>query len=86
MCMNKFEAMVQTYEHKRQVSWNITSIIHDLLLRSLLHDDSKLESPEVDIFTEYTPKLANTTYGSEEYKQYLKEMQEIGRASCRERV
>lgn len=73
--MDKFETMVQTYEHKRQVSWNITNIIHDLLLRSLQHDDSKLESPEVEIFAEYTPKLASTTYGSEEYKQYLKETQ-----------
>ncbi len=73
--MDKFETMVQTYEHKRQVSWNITNIIHDLLLKSLLHDDSKLESPEVEIFAEYTPKLASTTYGSDEYKGYLKEMQ-----------
>ena len=31
--MDKFETMVQTYEHKRQVSWNITNIIHDLLLK-----------------------------------------------------
>lgn len=73
--MKKSETMVQTYEHKRQVSWNITSIIHDLLLRSLLHDDTKLESPEVEIFAEYTHTLASTTYGSEEYRQYLKEMQ-----------
>jgi hypothetical protein len=36
-----------------------------------LHDQSKLESPEVEAFTEYTPKLAGCTYGSEEYKGYL---------------
>jgi hypothetical protein len=39
------------------------------------HDASKLESPEREIFDEYTPKLKETTYGSEEYNTYLKEMQ-----------
>ena len=66
--------MVQTYEHKQNVSKFISFILHDLIIRSIYHDDSKLESPEVEIFTEYTPKLANSTYGSDEYKQFLKEM------------
>ena len=72
--MNKFETMVQTYEHKQNVSKFISIILHDLIIRSIYHDDSKLENPEVDIFTEYTPKLANSTYGSDEYYQFLKEM------------
>lgn len=72
--MSKFETMVQTYEHKQNVSKFISFILHDLIIRSIYHDNSKLESPEVDIFTEYTPKLANSTYGSEEYHQFLKEM------------
>ncbi len=72
--MDKFETMVQTYEHKQNVSKFISFILHDLIIRSIYHDDSKLESPEVEIFTEYTPKLANSTYGSDEYKQFLKEM------------
>jgi hypothetical protein len=42
--------------------------------RGLIHDQTKLESPEKEIFDEYTPKLKNTTYGSEEYSKYLKEM------------
>lgn len=72
--MSKFETMVQTYEHKQNVSKFISFILHDLIIRSIYHDNSKLESPEVDIFTEYTPKLANSTYGSDEYHQFLKEM------------
>lgn len=72
--MDKFETMVQTYEHKQNVSKFISFILHDLIIRSIYHDDSKLESPEVEIFTEYTPKLANSTYGSDEYKQFRKEM------------
>lgn len=72
--MNKFETMCETYKHKQNVSKFISIILHDLIIRSIYHDDSKLESPEVDIFTEYTPKLANSTYGSDEYHQFLKEM------------
>ena len=72
--MDKFETMVQTYEHKQNVNIYISSIIRDLLSRGILHDNSKLESPEVEIFAEYTPKLAKSTYGSDEYKGFLKEM------------
>jgi len=72
--MDKFETMVQTYEHKQNVNIYINSIIRDLLSRGILHDNSKLESPEVEIFAEYTPKLAKSTYGSDEYKGFLKEM------------
>jgi hypothetical protein len=45
-----------------------------LLERASRHDMSKLEEPELSVFEEYTPKLANTTYGSDEYKIYLAEM------------
>lgn len=72
--MDKFETMIQTYEHKQNVSIYISSIIRNLLTRGILHDESKLKSPEVEIFTEYTPKLATSTYGSDEYKDFLEEM------------
>jgi len=42
--------------------------------RSQRHDESKLQSPEKELFDKYTPLLKETTYGSEEYNQYLKEM------------
>jgi len=72
--MNKFETMCETYKHKQLVSMFMADITTRLVGRSINHDDSKLTSPEVEIFTEYTPKLAKCTYGSEEYNQYLKEM------------
>lgn len=71
---NKYKSMCDTYKHKQQVNNLMVDIANKLLTRGLNHDNSKLESPEVDIFAEYTPKLAATTYGSDEYKQYLKEM------------
>jgi hypothetical protein len=40
------------------------------------HDLSKLEEPELSVFNEYTPKLRESTYGSEEYKAFLAGMGE----------
>lgn len=45
--------------------------------RALLHDKSKLLPPEKDGFDEYTPKLHDCTYGSEEYKSFLRGLQNI---------
>jgi hypothetical protein len=46
--------------------------IDELTVRAQNHDNSKLEKPEKELFDEYTPKLKNCTYGSDEYKGYLK--------------
>ena len=63
-----------TIEHINQVREIMMQVTKELLTRAIRHDESKLESPELEIFTEYTPKLKNSTYGSEEYKSFLKEM------------
>ena len=49
-------------------------VVCELLQRGLSHDQAKLEPPEADTFEAYTPKLRGATYGSEEYKTFLKEM------------
>lgn len=64
----------ETNKHKWQVTDLIYKIIKHLQDRAINHDNSKLKEPELSIFVEYTPKLKNSTYGSEEYKTYLKEM------------
>ncbi len=64
----------ETTKHIEQVRALLQRIIDDLQTRAIRHDQSKLERPEVAIFTEYTPKLAGSTYGSDEYKQFLAEM------------
>lgn len=72
--MNKYDSRLDTIEHQTKVK-NYTKICgRNLLYRGLVHDNSKLESPEKEIFDEYTQKLSDCTYGSEEYKKYLKEM------------
>lgn len=65
---------IATFEHIREVQSKLHNIIIQLLKRSKNHDKTKLEIPELEIFEKYTPKLANTTYGSDEYKQFLVEM------------
>lgn len=65
----------ETIEHIAQVRKFIRIILWKLSDRSVEHDMSKLVEPEVSIFNEYTPKLKNCTYGSDEYKSFLKEMQ-----------
>ena len=64
-----------TKEHISQVREFMAVSVQELLNRAQNHDRSKLESPEIEIFTEYTPKLKNSTYGSDEYKTFLKKMQ-----------
>jgi len=64
----------KTREHIKTVQRVIFLLIRELEMRAIRHDASKLESPEREIFDEYTPKLKNTIYGSDEYKGYLKEM------------
>lgn len=68
------ECQVETIKHIENVRKFIKIITDALANRAIRHDSSKLESPEVDIFTEYTPKLAASTYGTEEYNGFLEEM------------
>lgn len=63
-----------TSKHIRTVGKVLHLFIKELLDRIDRHDQSKLASPEVELFTEYTPKLAGSTYGSEEYEGFRKAM------------
>jgi hypothetical protein len=68
------ECKQETLRHIMNVQ-NFINIITNLISkRGVAHDSSKLNSPEVEVFTEYTPKLEQSTYNSDEYKQFLKEM------------
>lgn len=64
-----------TMDHIAMVRRCIAWLGHQLNHRASVHDASKLESPEIETFAEFTSKLRDCTYGSEEYKGYLKEME-----------
>ena len=72
--MTVAECQVETQKHIEAVRRYIRFMIDKIDMRGVKHDASKLESPEVEIFAEYTPKLNNTTFGSDEYYQNLAEM------------
>ncbi len=72
--MTVAECQVETQKHIEAVRKYIRFMIDKIDMRGVKHDASKLESPEVDVFAEYTPKLNNTTFGSEEYYQNLEHM------------
>ena len=69
--MTVAECQVETQKHIENVRKYIRFVIDKLETRGVKHDASKLESPEVELFAEMTPKLAAVTYGSEEYKEAL---------------
>jgi len=70
----KYDSTFDTQNHIIQVRHLLFYCIQNLINRAEDHDASKLESPEKEIFDEFTPKLRELTYGSPEYKQALKDM------------
>lgn len=56
-----------TFRHIERVRNLLNRVAADMLRRGEEHDQSKLEPPEVELFTEFTPKLAKLTYGSAEF-------------------
>lgn len=61
------DAKFKTMRHIETVRNFLNTCVRDLLERAELHDQSKLQSPEVEAFEIYTPKLRASTYGSQEY-------------------
>lgn len=68
----KYDSTKDTLLHIKRVSQLLTNAAKKLITRANCHDDSKLSSPEKELFDEFTPKLIGTTYGSDEYKENLK--------------
>lgn len=69
--MTQAECKVETIKHIEKVRQYLRIMTDRLTTRGVMHDKTKLESPEVELFTEYTPKLAETQYGSDEYRECL---------------
>lgn len=69
-----YDSTNDTFKHIENVRELISKLSKELNKRALEHDASKLYSPEKEIFDKFTPLLKDTTYGSDEYTGYLKEM------------
>lgn len=66
----KFDSAKETMDHIWEVRGRLGKVIDLLDDRATFHDASKLQEPEKSAFDEYTPKLRNSTYGSEEYESF----------------
>lgn len=69
-----FDSRPDTYAHIAEVRGLLLNVAVDLIRRAHVHDASKLEDPERAVFDEFTPKLRETTYGSDKYQEYLAAM------------
>lgn len=72
----RHDSRPDTYAHIAEVRARLLNAAVMLIRRAHEHDASKLVSPEVEVFDEFTPKLADSTYGSDEYKEFLAGMGE----------
>ena len=66
-----------TTEHINKVQARMLEIQQHIVRRSLLHDASKLEEPELSGFAGLSAKLSELVYGSDEYRAALVEAKPV---------
>jgi len=71
-----YDSTTDTNAHIANVRTKLKRFIDELQTRGEKHDASKLQSPEKETYDKFTPLLKNSTYGSEQYNNFLKDMQE----------
>lgn len=69
-----YDCTEDTKAHINRVRELVENTVENLQRRAHYHDASKLGTIEKPIFDEMTPKLKDSTYGSEEYKGFLASM------------
>lgn len=75
MTSYKYDSRKDTERHIREVNKNIREFCKWMKIRGMIHDSSKFGEEEKPFFDKWTPKLKNSTYGSPEYMEMLKEME-----------
>lgn len=63
-----------TLEHIKQVQLNINEFTSKLIKRGIVHDESKLDEPEVSAFARLGGNLATSEYNSKEYHDGIKQL------------
>ena len=69
-----YDSTQDTIDHINIVRSFMLEASENIISRAMSHDESKLLPPEKALFDEQTPKLKSLTYGSDEYKQALKDL------------
>lgn len=70
----KYDSAEDTQQHHDRVVALVKHFVGELQAQVCGHDASKLGPEEKPIFDEFTPKLKDSTFGSEEYKGFLAAM------------
>lgn len=68
------DSALDTEEHRQVVERLLRLTISNLIERALTHDNSKLVSPEKEMYDEFVPKLRKLAYGSDELAQCREQM------------
>lgn len=69
-----YDSKNDTLEHIKNVRILLDTVLDKIAQRAARHDRTKLLNPEKSMYDEYTPKLRELTYGSDEYKEVLAKM------------
>lgn len=69
-----YDSRQDTIDHIYKVMDLLDKVVINIENRAAEHDASKLKEPEKSMYDEFTPKLRELTYGSDEYKECLKKM------------
>lgn len=75
--VKSYDCTADVLKHRALVKKFMTEFFAEILsARGEVHDESKLHTPEKEVFDEYRPKLDWLRHGSAEYEAALKEMGE----------
>lgn len=75
--MQVYDSRKDYEDHVRIVRKNMDVITTELNNRAAHHDDSKKVSPEKEGYDEFIPKLKAAKYGSPEYEEIRKQMNDV---------
>jgi hypothetical protein len=71
---HKKQCIKEIKKHQRIVKFFVKKFVNALLNQVKVHDKSKLQDPELKLFSLYTFRLKRSKYGSDEYKKYLEKL------------
>jgi hypothetical protein len=71
------DSRFKTIRHIEAVRNFLNLCITELMRRGEQHDQSKLQSPELEMFDELTEKLRGVTYNSPEYLEFRRQLKPI---------
>lgn len=69
----QYDSTQDTLEHINKVRGYMLQMQYQIMRRGIVHDASKLEEPEKSGYDVLTRRLAELTYGSDEYRAALAE-------------